>query len=97
MTKMVSLGQKYDGPSTACCDSSSEYFPSLYLDKKQIDELDVDRARVGDEFTMLATVRLSSLSESKDGHRNMSFEITEAALKPKTESKDASTVLFPND
>lgn len=95
MTKMVSLAQKYDSPSSVCCDSADEYFPSAYLDKKQIDALELGRVRVGDEMTMLATVRLSSLSESKDGHRNMTLEIVEATIKPKAEKTDAASVLYP--
>jgi hypothetical protein len=98
MTKMVSLAKKFDGPSTACCESDSEYYPSLYLDKKQIDALDLDNARVGTEMMMLAKVRVSSMSESKDGHRSMSFEIVEACINPKeADAGKAASVLYPDD
>lgn len=95
--KMTSLAQKYDGPETVV--GGGEYFPSLYLDKKQIDALDLDAARVGTEMMMVSKVRLSSLSESKDGHRSMSFEIIEACIKPKDDAPDhakAASILFPN-
>lgn len=95
--KMVSLAQKYDGAETVST-GGGEYYPSLYLDKKQIDALDLDNARVGTEMAMLAKVRVSSMSESKDGHRSMSFEIVEACIKPEAaDSGKAATVLFPND
>lgn len=94
--KLASLKQKYgdmDKPSSA---TSDDYYPSLYLDGKQIEAIGIDAARVGTDMTMLATVRVSSISESKDGHRSMSFEIIEAAIQPKEKKPDAATVLFPN-
>lgn len=95
--KLASLKQKYsdmDKPSDA---KSDEYYPSLYLDGKQIKAMGIDVARVGTEMTMMATVRVSSVSESKDGHRSMSFEICEAAIEPKEKKPDAASILFPND
>jgi hypothetical protein len=96
MAKLASLKQKYsdmDRPSDA---SSDEYYPSLYLDGKQIGAMGIDAARVGTDMTMIATVRVSSVSESKDGHRSISFEIIEAAIEAKKKEPDAATVLFPN-
>lgn len=93
--KMVSLGQKYDGPETVAS-GGGEYFPNLYLDKKQIDALDLDNARVGTDMQMIAKARVASISESKDGHRSMSFEIVEACIKPEEAKADAAKTLFPN-
>lgn len=95
MTKLVNLAQKYsdvDRPSDA---KNDEYYPCLYLDEKHMDALGVDVAKVGTEMTMVATIRVSSLSDSKTGGRSMSFEIIEAAMEPKKKDPDAS-VLFPN-
>ncbi|WP_045834467.1 hypothetical protein [Hyphomicrobium sp. 99] len=95
--KLVSLGQKYDEPSSKPEGSTSdEYFPSLYFDEKQIDAMGIDTVRVGTLMTMTATVRVSSMSESKGG-RSMSLEIIEAGMEPKAKDKDAASVLFPNE
>lgn len=96
--KLTSLGQKYSDVEASYAEGKDgEYFPSLYLTEKQIDTLGIENARVGTEMTMISTVRLSSLSESKDGSRSMSFEIVEAAIMPKQDKAEASSILFPND
>jgi hypothetical protein len=97
MTKLTSLAQKYgdwDKPPVGA--DSDEYYPSLCLNEKQMDAMGVDNLRVGTEMTMTATVRVSNVSESKNGSRSMSFEILDAALDPKEKKPDAATVLFPN-
>lgn len=93
--KLSSLKQKYSELSKPVGADSDEYYPSLYLDEKQLESMGIDNARVGTEMTMIATVRVSSVSDSKNGSRSMSFEIIEAGVKPKEETKDASSVLFP--
>ena len=95
--KLTSLGEKYSELSDRPLDGKNdEYFPSLYLSEKQIEDLGIDNVRVGTEMQMIAVVRLSSLSESKGGSRSMSFEITKAAISPQEDKADASSVLFPN-
>lgn len=94
---MVSLAQKYGDLDRPADVSSDEYFPSLYLEGKQIEALGIDPARVGTDMTMIATVRVASLSESKSGHRSVSFEIVEASIVPKKDAPDAASVLFPNE
>lgn len=93
--KLASLKQTYSDNEKTVSVSSEEYYPSLYLYEKQLDAMGIDTARVGSEMTMIATVRVSSISDSKNGSRSMSFEIIEAGVKPKEEAKDASSVLFP--
>ncbi|MDW9880488.1 hypothetical protein GOA90_25205 [Sinorhizobium meliloti] len=95
--KLASLAQKYSdiGSKPEGADSD-EYYPSLYLDEKQIQAMGLDSARVGTDMTMIATVRVSSQSESKNGSRSMSLEIIEAGAGPKEEKKDAASILFPN-
>jgi hypothetical protein len=94
--KLSSLKQKYSDLSKPVGAESDEYYPSLYLDEKQLEAMGVNSERVGTELTMTATVRVSSVSESKSGSRSMSFEIVEAAMSPKSKDKDAAAVLFPN-
>lgn len=93
--KLTSLKQKYSELSKPIEADSDEYYPTLYLDEKQLESMNIDNARVGTEMTMVATVRVSSVSDSKNGARSMSFEIIEAGVKPKEADKDASSVLFP--
>ena len=97
--KLASLKQKYsdmDNPTTERSDND-EYYPCLYLSEKQMEALGIDAApRVGTEMSMVATVRVSSVSDSKGGGRSISFEIIEAGLEPKKKDPDAASVLFPN-
>lgn len=94
--KLTSLKQKWSDVAEPS-KSDDVYYPSLYLDEKQLEAMAVDTAKVGTDLTMIATVRVSSLSESKNGPRSMSFEIIEAAMKPKEEGPDAASVLFPDE
>ena len=95
--KLVSLAQKYsDLESKPEGEASDEYCPSLYLDERQLEAMGIDTARVGNEMTMVATVRVSSISESKGGSRSMSLEIVEAGVGPKETKADHASVLFPN-
>ncbi|WP_454618372.1 hypothetical protein [Bradyrhizobium cenepequi] len=98
MTKLASLKQKYSDMAPRPADAESdEYYPCLYLDEKQMEALGIDAApRVGTEMAMVATVRVSSVSDSKGGGRSISFEIMEAAIEPKKKEPDAASVLFPN-
>lgn len=96
--KLASLAQKYsdmDDPKPVGAETD-EYYPSLYFNEKQMDALEIDNPRVGTEMTMTATVRVSSVSESKNGSRSVCFEIIEAGVQPKQKEPDAATVLFPN-
>lgn len=95
MAKMVSLGRRYDGPEAT--GTSEESFPSIYLEGKQIEALGLDAARVGSEMTMVAKVRVSSLSQYKGGEGSMSIEVIEAMIKPVDTDTDAASVLFPNE
>ena len=95
--KLSSLKQKYSDMMEPKKGSDSDvYYPSLYLDDKQIEAMGIDVAKVGTDMNMVATVRVSSVSDSKNGSRSMSFEIIEAAIEPKEKKADAASVLFPN-
>lgn len=95
--KLVSLKQKYsDMGSKPVGAASDEYYPSLYLDEKQMEAMGVDTAKVGTDMTMSATIRVSSVSDSKNGSRSMSFEIIEAAIEPKEKKAEPASILFPN-
>jgi hypothetical protein len=72
MAKLTSLKQKYsdwDKPPVGA--DSDEYYPTLCLNEKQMDASGTDNPRVGTEMTMTATVRVSNISESKNGARSM--------------------------
>lgn len=95
--KLASLKQKYSELSKPAGAESDEYYPGLYLDEKQIEAMGIDTVRVGTLLTMTATVRVSSMSESKNGARSMSLEIIEAGMEPKTKDPEPASVLFPNE
>lgn len=96
--KLASLKQKYsDMVSKPAGAETDEYYPSLHLDEKQIAAMGIDAARVGSDMTMTATVRVSSVSESKSGSRSMSFEIVEAGMEPKTPKPDRASVLYGDE
>lgn len=94
--KLASLKQTYDEWSKPAGVDRDEYYPSLYLDENNLDAMQVENVRVGTEMKMVATVRVSSVSESKNGSRSMSFEIVEASMGPKENDGKAANILFPN-
>ena len=94
--KLTSLKQSYkewSEPQTGA--DRDEYYPSIYLDENTLDAMNVENVRVGTEMKMVAIVRVSSVNESKNGARSMSFEFLEAAIEPKEEKPDPAHVLFP--
>jgi hypothetical protein len=95
--KLASLRQKYSDLDKSVGASTDEYYPSLHLDEKQMDALGEGNPRVGIEMQMIATVRVSHVSESKNGARSMTVEILEAGFEPKEKKPDAASVLFPNE
>lgn len=94
--KLHSLKQSFKEWDEPKPPEKDEYYPSLYLDERTLEAMNIDSARVGTEMTMISTVRISSVNESKGGQRSMSFEIIEAAVTPKEEKPAPETVLFPN-
>lgn len=94
--KLHSLKQTGDEWDQPAYSEKDEYYPSIFLSEKTLEAMGVENPRVGTEMSMVATVRVSSASESKGGHRSMTFEIIEAAVSPKDSDVDPSKVLFPN-
>lgn len=72
-------------------DAQEGYYPCLYLDEKHIKALGLTGARVGDELTLLAKARVSSLSESKGGGSHISLELLEGTTTP---ASNPETVLY---
>lgn len=96
--KLANLAQKYSAIGEKPVGAETdEYYPSLYFDEKQMDAMEIDNPRVGTEMVMTANVRVSNVSESKNGSRSVSFEIIEAGLSAKEDKPDAASILFPND
>lgn len=94
--KLTSLKQSYKEWSEPAQTDRDEYYPSIYLDEKTLDAMKIENVRVGTEMTMVSTIRVSSVNESKNGARSMSFEFLEASISPKEEKPDAASILFPN-
>lgn len=96
MPKLASLKQTYSELSKPAGVDTDEYYPTLYFDEKQMGSLEIDNPRVGSELTFIATVRVSNISESKNGSRSMCVEIIEGAMSRKVKEPDAASVIFPN-
>lgn len=94
--KLVSLKQTEKQWSEPAGVDRDEYYPSIYFDENTLDAMEISNVRVGTEMTMISNVRVSSINESKNGQRSMSFEIIEASVSPKEPDKDAASILFPN-
>ncbi|WP_421930040.1 hypothetical protein [Nitratireductor rhodophyticola] len=96
--KLTSLAKKYSelGEKPVGADSDV-YYPTLHLDENQMEALGIDTARVGSDMSMTALLRVSSVSDSKNGARSMGFEIIEASIVPKEKEADAASILFPNE
>ena len=94
--KLTSLKQSYKEWSEPQAGADrDEYYPNIYFDENTLDAMGVENVRVGTEMKMTAIVRVSSVNESKNGARSMSFELIEAGLEPKEEKPDAASILFP--
>lgn len=94
--KLTDMGRKFDEPSVVT-DSDETYYPSLYLDQKQMKTLGLSRAGVGDEMQMVARVRVRSISDSVRGGGSIDIEILEAGFGEMPSGKDRATILYGDD
>lgn len=95
--KLASLKQSYKEWSEPNAGADrDEYYPNFHLDERSLDAMDLDNVKAGTELTMVATVRVSSVSDNKNGSRSMSFEVIEAAMEPKKKDPEPASILFPN-
>lgn len=81
MPKMVSLKQTWDDLDKPSEATSNDYYPSLYLDEKQVKALGLQNARVGTDMILVAKIHVTSLSESERGGKkthSVSVELREA-------------------
>lgn len=104
MPEMTSLKRTREQYSNASVDDFEPYFPhSLYLNEEDIEKLGLDGAKVGDERTLTATVRVTAQSTSMneggvDRHASLTLELTEGAVSERKlsedERKSAAEVLY---
>lgn len=92
--KLTDMGRKMDSEPTVVTEGDDTYYPSLYLDKKQMKALELSRASVGDEMQMVAKVRVRSISDSVSGGGSIDIEILEAGFGDVPESKDRASILY---
>jgi len=93
--KLTSLAQnygEYDRPSVV----DEAYYPTIYLDSKQIEAMGLDAFKVMDNLSMMATVRICNKNEGKSG-MSITLEILEAGVEASTKKPAAETILFPDD
>lgn len=94
---LTSLKESYKDRVEPAGIDSDEYYPTLYLSEKQLDAMGLNNERVGTEMTMIANVRVASVSDNKNGVRSMTVELLAGEMKAKEEKSDAAAVLFPNE
>lgn len=64
---MPSLKRTPDQSSSILSESEESYFPhAMYLDDKDIERLSLAGVSLGDEFEMVVTARVTSISTSED-------------------------------
>lgn len=94
---MASLKETYKERYETAGVDSDEYYPTLYLSEQQLDAMGLKNERVGTEMTLIAKVRVASVSDNKNGVRSMTVELLEGEMKPKEDKTDAAAILFPNE
>lgn len=94
---MASLKESWKDRTEPAGVDTDEYYPTLYLSEPQLDAMGLKNDRVGTEMVMIATVRVASVSDNKNGVRSMTFELLEGEMKPKEEKPDPASILFPNE
>ncbi len=94
--KLASLKHSYSDLVSKPDDASDEYYPSICLDEDSMKAMGLKIVPVGTEMKLVANVRVSSVSDSKNGMSSISLEFIEAAVEPKDKQPDAASVLFPN-
>lgn len=95
--KMTDLGQKWDEPSVVTGDKNEKYYPTIYLSKKQMKAAGLSGEEVGTELTMMAKVRIRSISDSMTGGGSMDLELIEASFSEEAPKKDTATILYGKD
>ncbi len=94
--KLASLKHSYKDMVSPPDADQDEYYPSICLDEDSMKAMGIKIMPVGTEMKFVANVRVSSVSDSKNGMSSISLEFIEAAVEPKDKQADAATVLFPN-
>lgn len=92
--KMTDLGQKWDEPSVVTEGGDEKYYPTIYLNKKQMKAAGLGGSEVGSEMLMTAKVRVRSISDSFTGGGSMDLEIIEASFGEVPSKTDSVTVLY---
>lgn len=96
--KMNDMGRKFDEPTVMTEGGENEtYYPSIYLDKKQMKAAGLSGVEVGSEMQMVAKVRVRSISDSVSGGGSIDIEIMEAGFEAKPSGKDRATILYEDD
>jgi hypothetical protein len=95
--KMTDMGRKFDEPSVVSGGEDETYYPSIYLDKKQMKAAGLSGAQVGAEMQMVAKVRVRSVSDSVSGGGSIDLEIVEAGFGDVPGDSDRAAILYGDD
>lgn len=95
--EMKDLGRKFDEPTVVGGEKDETYYPSIYLDQKQMKAAGLSGAQVGSEMQMMAKVRVRSISDSVRGGGSIDIEILEAGFEPMEAGKDRASILYEDE
>lgn len=95
--KMTDMGRKFEEATVIGGDEDETYYPSIYLDQKQMKALGLSGAKIGAEMQMVAKVRVRSISESAKGGGSIDIEILEAGFGEAAAGKDRAAILYEDD
>ena len=92
----VSLKEKpYEGGCTVT--PQEDYYPSVYVADEVVKALGLEKARVGDDYELVARVNVSSVSahDKRGGgeRRNVTLELREGKVRPVI-TRDAADVIY---
>jgi hypothetical protein len=92
---MTDLGQTWERETVSTGASKEKYYPTIYLNKKQMKAAGLTSKEVGTELVMHAKVRIRSMSDSVNGEGSLDLEVIEASFGDA--DKDSTKILYGDD
>jgi len=93
--KMTDLGQTWERETVATGASKEKYYPTIYLNKKQMKAAGLTSKEVGTELVMHAKVRIRSMSDSVNGDGSLDLEVVEASFDEA--GKDTAKIMYGDE
>lgn len=93
--KMTDLGQTWERETVVAGKDDTKYYPTIYLNKKQMKAAGLTGKEVGTELVMAAKVRIRSMSDSVNGDGSLDLEVVEASFGEA--DSDTASILYGKD